>query len=334
MTLLLLALVANLYQPVADPQSPAGIDYQRYFTRDSYGRQITFYVDKLAPSNQRLPIATFILGSGANSRFLRRDGKLLSADATFLRNLAGRARLVLVEKPGLTFTQQSAVKDAPAFREQHTLPRWVEAISAALRAARKLPGVDTSRLLVVGHSEGAQVASSVAAANPFVTHVACLAGASATQLFSELRDRHSDPQSLAAFWQEWRAISAAPNSADRLFHGHAYRYWSTFLATSALEDLPRSRASIFIAQGSLDGPHAITDLDLVFATLASKGRDITRALINGADHGFSFPADPTRDGWSQIQQRVLAWFFDNASCSPTSTTPGCRSSLELTTRIP
>ena len=34
----------ELYQPLKDSQSPAGIAYTRYFTKDRFGRKITFYV--------------------------------------------------------------------------------------------------------------------------------------------------------------------------------------------------------------------------------------------------------------------------------------------------
>lgn len=321
---------AELYQAVPDPDSPAGIDYVRYFTQDRFGRQISFFVDRLSDRKQDLPIATFILGSGSYSRFVRKDGKLMSPDIAFLRNLAGRARLVLVEKPGVRFGEHVPIKDLPEFRREHALPRWVEAISAALKAARTLPGVDKRRLLVVGHSEGAQVSASVAAANEFVTHVACLAGASASQLYLSLRERRNDEQRLRDYWGQWRESMEHPDDPDRLRSGHSYRYWSSFLASSALEELPKTNARVFLAQGSLDGPDPEGDLDVVLATAASKGKDVTRALVVGADHGFAFPKEPQRDGWSQIQRRVLAWFFEGSGC--TDEIPHCRSLVELSTK--
>jgi dienelactone hydrolase len=324
---------AELYQPVLDPNTPLGIDYERYHTQDRFGRQISFFVDRVSDRSQSLPIATFILGSGSYSRFVRKDGKLLSADIAFLRNLSGRARLVLVEKPGVRFGEHVSIKDLPEFRREHTLSRWVEAISAALKAARMLPAVDPRRLLVVGHSEGAQVAASVAAANEFVTHVACLAGASASQLYLSLRERRNDEQSLRDYWRQWRESMEHPDDPDRMRNGHSYRYWSSFLASSALEELPKTNARVFLAQGSLDGPDPAGDLDVVLATAASKGKDVTRALVIGAGHGFAFPKEPLRDGWSQIQRRVLAWFFEGRSCAEGGEAPAyCQSLVELSTK--
>jgi pimeloyl-ACP methyl ester carboxylesterase len=328
------ALSADLYAATPDPASPRGIEYRRYHTQDKYGRRIEFYVDTVADNSKRLPIATYILGSGSYSRFRLRDGKLLSPDVPFLRKLAGRARLVLVEKPGVKFGEHVPIGDLPEFRREHTLPRWVEAISAALKAARTLPAIDTERLLVVGHSEGAQVAASVAAANPFVTDVACLAGASASQLYLSLRARRADEKRLREYWQQWREQMQHPDDPDRLRSGHSFRYWTSFLASSALEELPKTKARVLLAQGSLDGPDAAGDLDVVLATIASKGQDATSALMHGANHAFQFPNAPERDGLAQMQDRVLAWFFGGPGCDNDALPRAayCESLMELSTK--
>jgi pimeloyl-ACP methyl ester carboxylesterase len=77
----------------------------------------------------------------------------------------------------------SALEGSPEFRREHTLPRWVEAVNAALRATHRLEDVDWTRTLIVGHSEGGTVAAHVAAANPLVSHVAVLSSSGPTQLF-------------------------------------------------------------------------------------------------------------------------------------------------------
>lgn len=325
---------AGLYEAVPLSSSPVGIDYRAYHTEDRFGRRILFFVDTVADSRVKLPIAAFILGSGSYSRFQPRDGKLLSADAAFLRNLAGRARPVLVEKPGVRFGEHLPVRDLAEFRREHTLPRWVEAISAALKAARALPGVDGERLLVVGHSEGAQVAASVAAANDFVTHVACLGGASASTLFLELRERRKQEHRLREYWRQWKEIMKYPDDAERLHHGHSYRYWTSFSASSALEELPKANARVFLAQGSADGFDPAGDLDVVLATLASKGKDVTSALAMGADHAFAYAREPRRDGWSQIQRRVLAWLFGGSGCEGAEgqRPEYCQSLMEISTK--
>jgi pimeloyl-ACP methyl ester carboxylesterase len=72
------------------------------------------------------------------------------------------------------------------FLRNYTPKRWAGVNIAALRAAWLLPQVDSSRTLVLGASEGGQIAARVAAHLPEVTHVAVLACGGATQLFDAL----------------------------------------------------------------------------------------------------------------------------------------------------
>jgi predicted esterase len=85
-----------------------------------------------------------------------------------LRQARGRARIVIVEKPGVRFLDVaqdpgSALGASAEFLAEHTLERWSEANITALRAALQLPGADRARVLICGHSEGGNVAAHVAA---------------------------------------------------------------------------------------------------------------------------------------------------------------------------
>ena len=272
----------------------------------------------MTSSVHKLPLAVFVLGSGAASNFLVRDGRTLHAHRAFMNALDGRARLLVVEKVGVSFGRQperpgTAIGSSEEFRREHTFERWV----AATTAARTLDGVDPTRTLIVGHSEGALVAASVAARNAFVTHVACLAGGSATQLFSFLQEARlrrlesfgaTPDEQVANLLKQWREIVLHAGDPNRMWLGHAYPRWATFMRRSELEELQRTKARIFIAIGSEDGVDAAASVDLLYATLLSKGQDVTAVLVPGANHGFQFAADKTRDGWTEILQRASEWF--------------------------
>ncbi len=323
-TLVTFSLAASgqeIYQAQPDPASPAGIPFQGYFTKDRLGRRIIFYASRTASPGAKVPLAVFILGSGAYSQFLVKNGKILHAQRDFLEVLDGHACLIIVEKPGVKFAEQperrgTAIGSSAEFRREHTLERWVEAISAALRAARTLPGIDLNYTLVVGHSEGAQVGASVAASNPFVTHVACLAGAGPTQLFAFLREARlgriqsegvTADEQVHRVLAQWDEMLRNPDP-DKMWFGHSYAYWASFMRSSALEELPRTNARILVARGSEDDPDAVWNIDLIRATLLAHGKDVTAFVVEGANHGFQFPHDPSRDGWREIQQRVVQWF--------------------------
>src|SRR5262249_50185288 len=255
------------YQPQADPTVLRQQPYARYFTLDRYGRRIDFYMSEEPKGAAALPLVVYIHGSGCQSHFVEENGRLQGRNghSTIADVVRGRARLVIVDKPGVKFLDAppdpgGASHASPAFRAEHTLERWSEAVHAALEAARKLPEVSPGRLLVVGHSEGGIVAAKVAAEDRSVTHVAVLAGGGPTQLFDLLtlarrglllQNVSRIPQERVDFaLDQWRAIQADPESADKLFLGHPYRRWSSFLSTSTLEQVLKAEARIYAAQGT------------------------------------------------------------------------------------
>lgn len=305
-----------------DPTPVPGQPYDRYFTHDRYGREITFYVTR-PTDDQPKPLALFVHGSGATSNFTERNGRILPQNGqTSLYDAAkGAIRLVIVEKPGVKFLDSPAggVTQATSrqFREEHTLERWSEAVSAALRAARGLPKVDRKRILVVGHSEGGLVAARVARTNRGVTHVAVLAGGGASQLASLLNlvrkgtfgaGIDPDPEKRVAYLQtEWRKVLADPNSTDKLFLGHPYRRWSSFLVTSPMEELAAYRGKVYIGQGTEDAAVDVESADVLYGQLLAKGRDVTYDRVPGVDHSFGSPTD--RTGWVTQMGRILRWFL-------------------------
>src|SRR5262249_11008654 len=138
---------------------------------------------------EKVPVAVFIQGSGCASVFAERDGKVHGGMQNLLLAAGkGSFRVLVVEKPGVAFgavpkNPGSAAEGSAEFRREHALPRWVEAVNAAVLAAHRLEDVDWTRTLVVGHSEGGIVAAHVVAENPLVSHVAVLSGSGPTQLF-------------------------------------------------------------------------------------------------------------------------------------------------------
>src|SRR5262249_54419891 len=143
----------------------------------------------------------------------------------------------VVEKPGVKFLDGparpgSAEGASEEFLKEHTLARWAEANAAALRAAWTLPGIDATRTLVMGHSEGGIVAARVAAELPQITHVASLAGGGPTQLF-DLAETRGQPRAddklgdaerrVQEVYEEWAKVQKDAESISKFWMGHPYR---------------------------------------------------------------------------------------------------------------
>jgi uncharacterized protein (TIGR03067 family) len=240
----------------------------------------------------------------------------------------GRLRVLLVEMPGVAFGDQprnpsTAEEGSAEFRKEHVLPRWVEAVNAAVRAGQQVVGVDWSRTLIVGYDEGGIVAAHVAAGYPSVTHVALLAGGGPTQLFDLLeqaaKPRHpNEPANegaarLRAIRAGWEGMQASPESADRFWLGHPHRRWTSFLKSSTREGLIASRAAVFLAHGTSDSSVSVAGSEVLRAELLARGRDVTFERLEGFDHVFRKPGADDDAGMRDVLVKIVSWFLTKSA---------------------
>lgn len=292
-----------------------GTPFQRYSTVDRWGRKVTFFLDSTTGSAP-LPLMVWVQGTGCASLF-GRDGKRITQGVQVLLHdvAAGRARVLAVEKPGVEFLD--AQPDAgnsgtcrPEFLREHTLDRWAEAIGASIQAAWKLPGVDSSRTLVIGASEGGIVAVHVSNVLPTVTHAASLSGGGPIHLydFAEfVRRRKLDPEKEV--YDCYKDILHDPTSTTKFCWGHPYRMLLSFLQTSVLEECLRSKAKLYLVQGTADESNFIAGFDVMRAELARSQREAVFERVEGADHGLDKPGQMPPDGLLEVLGRVANWFL-------------------------
>jgi pimeloyl-ACP methyl ester carboxylesterase len=312
-----------------------GQPYERFATTDDHGRRIDFYLSERGADASPRPLVVYVHGSGATSHFTERGGRLIPRNGHIgvLEALGDRGRLLIVEKPGVRLGDDPRAPDERAgsetFRREHTLERWADAVGAAIRAARRLPGICDDRTLVIGHSEGGIVACRVARLHAdAVTHVATLAGGGPTQLFSLIALARSgaffghvsdDPETRAQHVRdEWARILADPLSTEKRFLGFVYRRWSSFLGRSPAEELEGVTIPIYVAQGLDDRAVDPASADMLHATLLARGQDVRYDRVAGAGHSFE---DTTgrddADGWRSQMGRIIAWSLDDDPATST-----------------
>jgi len=251
---------AQAQKPVRGTEDPPGLPFEQYLVKDRLGRQIKFY---LGTEPQGIPayLALFVPGTGAYSQFfVRQNGKTMVVHHEFHEICGDRARVLIVEKAGIPFgrmpEERGRMDNAPEeFRRDFALERWVEALRAALEAAATLPGIKSGRVLVVGHSDGSQVASRLAATSPLVTDVACLSGSSANQLSGfidsarnqKLYPEGTPDEQISRLLDQWSDIRHYGDDPDRSWLGQPYPYWNSNLRNSTLDNLLSSNARVFVA---------------------------------------------------------------------------------------
>ena len=314
----------TIYTAIKDSVKVPRQPYLRYFTKDRYERKITFYLSETNNAST-LPLVVYVQGSGNNSNFISTGQRVVPVNGHIYitESLNGRARLLVVEKPGVKYLDNPGPEGSlynEAFNQQHSLEKWSEAIEASIKATIRSGLADSSKIIVIGHSEGGLVACKVANdLEGLVTHVANLAGGGDSQLYDLLALARTgkfftniSADSLARVQyviDQWKKITAEPLNTNRFFFGFTYLRWSSFMQTSCIEQLEKCNANILIAQGFKDENLDPASADQLYAHLLSKRKNVTYHRLENADHSFNDPAKPNENGWKIEMEKILEWFL-------------------------
>src|SRR5260370_824354 len=87
------------------------------------------------------------------------------------------------------------------------------------------------------------------------------------------------------------AVATDPENHTKVFMGHPYRRWTSFLRSSPLEELSKTKAQIYIAQGSEDRAVTPASAEVLRAGLLNIGKQLTFDFVVGGDHNFRTPDD-------------------------------------------
>jgi pimeloyl-ACP methyl ester carboxylesterase len=316
--LVFLVSLTSLGAIAIDGGAVPGTAFHRYSTQDQFGRNITFYLSD-SSTVRSTPLAVFVQGSGCASLFQRHGERIMQGAFVLLLDATrGRARVLVVEKPGVQFLDKQADPvDAktcrPEFLAEHTLDRWTGAIVASIKAAHDLPGIDGSKTLVIGGSEGGVVAVHLTNVMPSVTHAASIAGGGPNHLFAladYVRRQGLDPE--VDVYNCWAKILRDPDSTTEFCWGHPYRLWSSLLKTSLTQECLESRAALYLIHGTADEWSSIAAFDVMRAELAAKQRKAVFERIEGANHSLTRANEKPEDGLMAAFGRVVDWFVETA----------------------
>lgn len=301
--------------------------YRAAVTPRPDGSELTCYIGGAADSlDQTKPILVYLEGSGAQSLFYEmEDGRVGVGVLGLLAREAGDTfHVVGAEKRGVNFGEHAARGSGEGARDEYTkhatLADRVADVRLMLTALLADARFDARRVVLLGHSEGADVAAAVAGEDPRVTHVAFLSGGGALQFYDFFVMRRKQmaeqgasaekiEESIGQLEDEIRDVIAHPDSETRFLMGHAYKRWSTFATQSSADALVRTGAKIFAAHGSEDTSVPIESFDFLVARLLCAGKpNVTIRRYPGRDHSYIRKGDePGYDGFVEVLREVLRW---------------------------
>jgi pimeloyl-ACP methyl ester carboxylesterase len=266
------------------------------------------------------PLLVLLAGSGCTPLFfhVEREGKRLTGTRlTFAISLMGNRsglHVATVEKVGVRSFELfsgDGMHDCPEEYERHVAkPARVRAVAGAITALAAEPWV--TQVLLVGHSEGADIAAGVARllGEKRLAAVGIMGGAGPSQLFDHVlfARRDAEAGSVRAAFDEVLRITE-PEARGR-WNGHSLARWRSFaVEATPLDDLRASRVPVFIAHGTEDGSVPIESADLLaIELLRDRSRPVFYLYLPGHDHGFRGP--DRADNARAVLDRFLVWALE------------------------
>lgn len=278
---------------------------------------INFYVSA-DPANHppRKPLFVFLQGSQARP-FLQvqrnSDGRtatksILLFDVPWV---SPNYHYVVIGKRGMPFIADTTFITPVEYYEWSSLENRAGDVNDVIEYLLRQPWVDQSRVVVVGHSQGADVAAKVAATNPHVTHVACLSGGGLTQMYEFVlshrkralrgEETFEDSQaSIEKLYAQFREIYQNP-STEKLWDGESYAHWRSFFAP-IVDSLVKVNIPVFVAIGNEDTSVPVESADIIPVEFIRLGKtNLTYRVLPGVDHSL---------GGDEGQREVIKAIFD------------------------
>ena len=269
------------------------------------------------------PLLIYLDGSGNFPiQFKTKSGRYSTAIAMDVAKYAKEYYIVLISKPGIPFSDSLSYSDSgrafypenETYKERYSLDwRAGTAAEAINFLIKKLP-VDRKKVVVMGYSEGSQVAPKVAVLNKKVTHVVCFVGNALNQLYDFILDARLEAdrgkisteeaqEKVDSLYIEYEKIYANPLAVDQTWYGETYLKWSSFTKTTPLENMIQLNIPILYLAGGKDNHQNIMDMDYARLEFLRKGKkNLTYKVYPNSNHYFQ--ESSTVDGKTKKIDRI------------------------------
>jgi len=301
--------------------------YERISLPRPDGSPLQIHVSRAA-SPSPAPLVFFCQGSGAYSLLESREGGGLDdLNEWFFQGsaYADRVRFAFAEKRGvLPGTPQGPPKEERPSLEYLRFDRLENRVQDVLFALEELgrgPGVDRSRVALLGHGEGALVAALAASRAECVTHLGYLGAGGLPRLEERVLMRKRPPRSAPATLGEgddadgfWEEVARAFHDPASLEIGSLSTSPSQLLSyglPSPVDALLELEIPIFAAVGDADPFIPEGSADLIRLAFLRRGKDnLTCRSYPGLDHGFMDASAPM-EGAAMMPAFPMVRAFDD-----------------------
>ncbi len=341
---LLFALVANA-QPYKGKEILTKIGFTYFSINDtcqaSTCDSIRFVVRKPVSGNPK-PLLLFIQGSGNGNLFYKGEQSVYSFITSFEEdslNLISRYVFAVISKPFTPIVADSvelgkvydeSKPDYAKFRREDKQSYYVSSAEQVIEFLAHQPFVDSSRIYVMGHSQGYEVAAKLAAQYPrLIKKVVCLSSGlfdRESGFIRQIREQeHSGAISpdraqaeIDSIYTQYNNLKgyvdqelAKGGSAEREITPYLNNY--SFDYAPSLDNFLKIKIPILVVYGTDDPVSSDNDLLPLFFTRAGK-TNLTLKCYQGYEHNFySYEHDSTgrvtkeNFNWPEVFQYVDEW---------------------------
>lgn len=252
------------------------------------------------------PLLVYLDGSGAFPLFQKISKGIGSTVVLDFNELKNDYRILLISKPGIPFID-TVGNDDNGFPLYEEPSEYKEKLSLNWRVStadniidylidKKL--ISPSKVVVLGFSEGAQVAPFLARTNKNVTHLLLFGGNGLNQFFDpiisvrmkaitgQLSEAEAQ-KDIDSLFTQYESIYNDPLSTNKNWWGHTYKRWSSFTQEDPYKCLLDLNIPIYFANGSLDENSVLSADYIKLEFIKNRKQNLTYKTYSSYDHQFN-----------------------------------------------
>jgi pimeloyl-ACP methyl ester carboxylesterase len=280
--------------------------FQHYTLTNSKLKSFEVHVTK-SDTKTKKPLIIYLDGSGNFPIYYKtKSGRYNTSIAMDIKRYANDYYIAIISKPGTPFKDTLRYSDSgrayypenDLYKELYSLDWRTETASEAINYLTKTLPIDKNKVIVIGYSEGAQVAPGVAVINKKVTHVICFVGNALNQLYDFILEARlkaerkqittEDSQRIVdSLYMEYEKIYQNPKATNQFWYGATYLKWSSFSKTTPLENMLKLDIPILYIAGGKDNNQTILDMDYAKLEFLRNGKiNMTYKVFPNDNHFF------------------------------------------------
>ncbi len=292
----------NLYSQTITPEL---LGFEEYKLQNEALGNVNYYLSSDS-TNIKKPLLVYLDGSGASPLFQKLDAGVGSTVVVDFQQLRNEYKILLISKPGVPFIDEVKsdkngypIDQEPIEYKKKLSINWrVESASSIIDDLIMEKKIDTSKIVVLGFSEGAQVAPTLAKENKNITHLLLFGGNGLNQLFDPIINARlkascgqiseiDAQKEIDSLFIEYKQIYKEPKNTDKEWWGHTYKRWASFTENDPYKILLELDIPIYLANGSLDENSVLSADYIQLEFIKNKKNNLTYKTYANCDHHFN-----------------------------------------------